>query len=196
MKYLQNESIPLKYNDDKAFYSIHDDYISMPSIHQFKSEYDYLSVLAHEECHSTGAEHRMNRNIANVFGTEKYAIEELRAEIGSAMLCADLSLEQSQYELDNHQAYINSWMKVIEEQPNEIFKAINDAQKISDFVLEHGEIELYKMAEIPKEKNLILDNDSPNINKSKSLTDRKKQVKAKAKENMKMRKDKSLDKVR
>ena len=39
----------------------------------------------------------------------------------------------------NHKAYIQSWIQVIEDQPNELFAAIKDAEAISDYLLEKGE---------------------------------------------------------
>lgn len=39
----------------------------------------------------------------------------------------------------NHAAYIQSWIKVLQNNPNELFAAIKDAEKISDYLLEKGE---------------------------------------------------------
>ena len=78
-----------------------------------------------------------------MFGDPSYALEELRAEIGSALVCGDLNLEISQEHIENHQAYIQGWHKAISDDPNCLFKAIRDAQKICDFVIEVGELEKY-----------------------------------------------------
>ena len=44
--------------------------------------------------------------------------------------------------MDNHKAYIQSWIKAIEDKPNELFAAIKDAETISDYLLEKGEFQL------------------------------------------------------
>ena len=41
--------------------------------------------------------------------------------------------------MENHAAYIQSWIKVLQNSPNELFAAIKDAEKISDYLLEKGE---------------------------------------------------------
>jgi antirestriction protein ArdC len=44
--------------------------------------------------HWTGIEKRCNRQLGKRFGDNSYAMEELVAEIGSAMLCAELGISQ------------------------------------------------------------------------------------------------------
>lgn len=143
--YLENEKIYLVHDGgNRAYYKTSNDSIHLPEEKDFKSEYDYISVLAHEICHSTGNKNRLNRDIKNLFGTEKYAIEELRAEIGSSFLCAELGMQYTEHDIQNHKAYIQSWIQLIEEAPLELFRAINDSQEISDFVLERGNYVLVK----------------------------------------------------
>lgn len=38
--------------------------------------------------------------------------------------------------MENHEAYVQSWIKVLENEPNELFAAIKDAEKISDYLIE------------------------------------------------------------
>lgn len=54
---------------------------------------------------------------------EAYAIEELRAEIGSSFICNDLGIipQKNEDYLENSQAYIQSWLKAIQEKPNTLF---------------------------------------------------------------------------
>ena len=65
----------------------------MPAFSKFKSGSAFYSVLAHERAHWSGAPARLNRDLTGRFGDAKYAMEELIAEISSAMLCAHLQLD-------------------------------------------------------------------------------------------------------
>lgn len=134
---------------NEAFYRPSDDSLHMPLYEDFKSEYGYIATFLHECGHATGAEHRLNRNIKNSFGTEDYAKEELRAEIASAFTAQALGIGQGE-KLDNHAAYIQSWIKTLKDNPNELFAAIKDAEKISDYLIEKGEFMKEKTAEVSK----------------------------------------------
>lgn len=55
-------------------------------------EHYYATVL--NECgHWTGAEHQLDRDLKNRFGTSAYAAEELVAELTAAFLCAHLGIQ-------------------------------------------------------------------------------------------------------
>ncbi len=139
-KLLSNMQLDFKEGGNRAFYSPFEDSITMPPIEQFKSTYGYMSVLLHESAHATGAKSRLNRDLNGMFGGEKYAKEELRAEIASAFTSqvTGIKYEQSP-EMENHTAYIQSWISVLKNNPNELFSAIKDAEKISDYLIEKGE---------------------------------------------------------
>lgn len=132
-----------------AFYRPSDDSLHMPLYEDFKSEYGYMATFLHEAGHASGAEHRLNRNIKNTFGTPDYAREELRAEIASAFTVQVLGIGQGE-RLDNHKAYIQSWIDILKNNPNELFTAIKDAEKISDYLIEKGEFMKEKTAEVSK----------------------------------------------
>ena len=68
---------------EKAFYSPAQDKIVLPLRSQFKDEVSFVKTLLHEMSHSSGAPGRLNRDMGGMFGSESYAKEELRAEIGS-----------------------------------------------------------------------------------------------------------------
>lgn len=50
-------------------------------------------------------------------GDEAYAVEELRAEICSAILAAETGVPMSQAHIDNHAAYLKCWVKVVAADP-------------------------------------------------------------------------------
>lgn len=89
----------------------------------------------HEIGHSTGHKTRLNRDLSGGFGTAKYAEEELRAEIASMFIEQDLGIETSEKHIENNSAYIQDWHDKIKEDPNVLFKAIADAEKICKFVM-------------------------------------------------------------
>ena len=41
--------------------------------------------------------------------------------------------------MENHTAYVQNWISVLQNNPNELFRAIKDATKISDYLIEKGE---------------------------------------------------------
>ena len=147
------EKMNVKYLEggNQAFYNYGIDTVVVPNKHQFKSDYEYNSTRLHELCHATGHGSRLDRTLANTFGTQEYAKEELRAEIASSFLSQDIGLPASEQNLKNHSAYIQSWISVLKKDPNELFKAIKSADEIEKYTLEVGEWERY--VEIEKQKN-------------------------------------------
>lgn len=139
---LQNMGVGFREYGDQAYYTPALDTITMPPETQFVSGYNYMATLLHEAGHATGHESRMDRQIANSFGNESYAREELRAEIASAMVVQELGIPggMSEQHIKNHAAYLQSWSKSLREDPNELFRAINDAQDIADYLIEKGQL--------------------------------------------------------
>lgn len=134
---LENMQVGFEEGQERAFYRPSEDRICMPDIERFEDEYAYMSTFLHEAGHATGHESRLDRNIKNTFGSPDYAKEELRAEIASAFTAQVLSLPGSEF--DNHKAYVQNWIEVLEKNPEELFAAIKDAEKISDYLIEKGE---------------------------------------------------------
>lgn len=118
---------------DRAFYSPRQDFIQLPLREQFTSADAYYATALHELGHWTGHESRLDREILNTFGTEAYAREELRAEISSMMIGRELGVG---HDPDQHAAYVGSWIKALEEDPREIFRAARDAERIKEFVMQ------------------------------------------------------------
>ena len=120
---------------DRAFYRVSDDLVSMPMPQQFPVKDRYYQVLYHELVHSTGHAERLNRaelNKTDSFGGSAYAREELTAEIGSCFLCAETGIEP---DIENSAAYLQSWMKRLEEDPELIIKACSRAGKAVRWIL-------------------------------------------------------------
>lgn len=122
---------------DKAYYSPLEDKIILPPREYFKSEESFLATLFHEMSHSTGHSTRLNRDIINEFGTIEYAKEELRAELGAMFIEADLNLDLKGANNADHTNYLKSWISVLEDNPDELFKASNDSSKISERLIDN-----------------------------------------------------------
>ncbi|MDO5555129.1 MAG: zincin-like metallopeptidase domain-containing protein [Clostridia bacterium] len=122
---------------EKCFYSPIKDEIILTPRRYFKSEEAFIATLLHEMSHSTGHESRLNRNIINVFGTNEYAKEELRAELGAIFVEADLNFDLKGENKIDHTNYLKSWISVLEDNPDELFKACNDSSKILERIIEN-----------------------------------------------------------
>lgn len=125
---------------DRAYYSIREDKIFLPQKTAFTSDYEYNSTALHELSHATGAEKRLNRDIKNRFGTEKYAYEELVAEISSCFMGEHLAMQLPPEHMENHKAYVQSWIKEISEKPAVLMKAIRDAESSANYLEYQAEL--------------------------------------------------------
>jgi antirestriction protein ArdC len=124
-------------NNNKAYYSITEDFINTPSISSFPILEEYYSTLFHEMTHSTGHKSRLNRFTGDAetasFGSKLYSQEELVAELGAAFLCGICGIEQMT--LENSAAYIQNWLKVLKNDKTMIAKSAAKAQKATDYIL-------------------------------------------------------------
>lgn len=126
---------PIRYGGSMAYYSSTKDEIHLPEKQDFVNMPEFYSTALHEIGHSTGHEKRLNRNLDGKFGSAEYAEEELRAEIASMFLEQDLGVAASEKHIENNSAYIGSWKSKIKEDPNVLFKAIADAERMTKFIM-------------------------------------------------------------
>lgn len=119
---------------DRAYYSPSQDNIHLPTPESFTSEYAFNATALHELSHSTGHPDRLNRDMAGFFGSSEYAYEELVAEMCSCFMGVNLSTEATPDHIDNHKAYVQSWIQAIRDKPETLVKAIKDAQAAANFM--------------------------------------------------------------
>lgn len=122
----------IRHGGDRAYYSPSLDHIQMPNREQFPTADNYYATALHELGHWTGHPSRLDRDLSNPFGSEGYAKEELRAEIASMILGDELGIG---HDPGHHVSYVASWIKVLQNDPLEVFRAAADAEKIQGFVL-------------------------------------------------------------
>ena len=137
---------------DSAYYSPSRDIIVLPKKEQFnisstpeeiyKDGMEYYSSALHEMTHSTGTPERLNRTKGDKFGDEKYAKEELVAELSAAMMGNAMGFDARI--LDNNAAYLDGWITTLREDPKFIVSVMADVNKASGMVLE--EIDKQKIA--------------------------------------------------
>ena len=137
---------------DRAFYRPTEDAVHIPLREQFRNPESFTATLLHEMSHSTGAPGRLDRDLSGVFGSDSYAKEELRAEIASAMLASDIGIPPSAELLQDNSNYLLSWIRVLNDDPNELFRAARDAEKAADFVLDHYNLYLEQQLQQNPEK--------------------------------------------
>lgn len=119
---------------DRAYYSPSQDNIHLPTPESFTSEYAFNATALHELSHSTGHPDRLNRDMAGFFGSAEYAYEELVAEMCSCFMGVNLSTEATPDHINNHKAYVQSWIQAIRDKPETLVKAIKDAQAAASFM--------------------------------------------------------------
>ena len=117
---------------ERSYYDPAEDEITLPLRSTFKDRTSFAKTVLHEMAHSTGAASRLNRPFDGVFGSEGYAKEEMRAEIGALFTEADLGIHLAGEHYEDHSDYLKSWIGVIKDDYNEFFRACSDAEKISD----------------------------------------------------------------
>ena len=119
---------------NSAYYSKREDAIHLPVPEAFTGTYAYNATALHELSHSTGHPSRLNRQMGGFFGSEEYAYEELVAEMCSCFMGVELDAEASPEHIENHKAYVQSWVQEIRDKPESLIRAIKDAQAAANYM--------------------------------------------------------------
>lgn len=138
----ENMEVPLIYGGSEAYYSPSADNIHLPKRESFFSEAEYVGTALHELAHASGSPSRLDRPmVALMADREGYAKEELVAEICSTFLSAELGVDMPDSVVNNHMAYVSSWIKAIKEDNSVLFNAIKEADRAADYLMEQGRVE-------------------------------------------------------
>ena len=103
------------------------DHIRMPHPGTFRSADAYASTRGHETVHWSGHRTRLDRTFGKRFGDRAYAMEELVAELGTAMLCGNLGLPTELH--DSHASYLAHWLGILRADKSAIFLAATKAEQ-------------------------------------------------------------------
>ncbi|MGN0764853.1 MAG: zincin-like metallopeptidase domain-containing protein [Christensenellales bacterium] len=163
-KIIANSAAPIFYDGNgEAYYQPSSDTIHLPKIEDFKTKNNYYATALHEIGHSTGHESRLNRDFGGGFGSETYAIEELRAELACVFMQSDMNIDLSGAEVANHAAYLRSWLDVVKKDKDVFFKAAADADKIVKYISDN-----YLNKEVAKQDEEVTTQEKilePNVSK-------------------------------
>ena len=114
----------------EAYYRPGDDLISLPRFEAFKNAANFYATAFHELGHWTGHKSRLARDLRHRFGQNAYAAEELVAELCSAFLCAEFSIDGDL----RHGGYIQNWVGLLKADSRAFFTACSKAQAAADFL--------------------------------------------------------------
>lgn len=124
----------------KAYFSPAQDRIVLPTPEQFRDKESFYMTALHEMAHSTGHESRLNRDLLNFFGSDKYAKEEIIAEFTAAVTGRDLGIAVSPKK-ENAQ-YLKSWLSGLQEDPKYITTVLREVGKASTMIEEGAGLQL------------------------------------------------------
>jgi antirestriction protein ArdC len=116
---------------DRADYNWRTDTIRLPRPEQFRTPEGYYATAFHECGHSTGHPSRLARpGIVGFdhFGSERYAKEELVAQMTSSILCAQTGIDTAD-EFSNSAGYIASWLRALHDDKKLVVSAATQAQR-------------------------------------------------------------------
>lgn len=134
-KISKNMGVEVLYDGgDKAFYMPSEDKVHLPKPEYFETQYALNCTAFHELAHSTGHPNRLVRDLKGNFGDEKYAYEELVAEMTACLMSVNVIDEMPKEHLDNHKAYVQSWISILKEKPAMLSSAINDAKEAANYM--------------------------------------------------------------
>ena len=122
-------------NQGRAYYSITRDEIVLPPREVFKDEASFVKTVLHEMGHSTGSENRLHREYGYEFGSEKYAQEELVAELSALFVESDLGLNLQAEHYEDHSDYLKSWISALKNDYSVLFTAVAEAEKATDRII-------------------------------------------------------------
>jgi antirestriction protein ArdC len=129
----------IRHEGDSACYRPEPDVILMPAREAFtgtgtsNATESYYAVLFHELTHWSGHHDRLDRELANRFGDEAYAMEELVAELGASFLCAENAIANEPR--PDHACYIANWLEVLKNDKRAVFPAARKASEATAFLM-------------------------------------------------------------
>jgi antirestriction protein ArdC len=127
----------IEHGFNAAWYTPDADLVSMPAPVAFRSPEDYYATLFHELTHATGHPDRLARfskaDALVAFGSSDYSREELVAEMGSALLCAEGGISSAT--IENQAAYIGGWVAALRGDARAVIVAAAQAQRAADLIL-------------------------------------------------------------
>jgi antirestriction protein ArdC len=129
-EFLAGSGATIREGVGEAYYRPSDDVISLPRFEAFKNAAHFYATAFHELGHWTGHKSRLARDLRHRFGDRAYAAEELIAELCSAFLCAEFSIDGDL----RHAGYIQNWIGLLKADSRAFFTACSKAQAAADYL--------------------------------------------------------------
>ena len=125
---------PILFGGTSAHFSPREKHIRLPKRETFLGDALFYATAIHEMAHSTKIELKRSEEITEgVLSDDKYAYEELVAELTSAVVCSTLGIGKL---LDKqHLTYVAGWRKRLRDDKDFIVKVIDDVQKATNYIL-------------------------------------------------------------
>ncbi|HEV7761476.1 MAG TPA: zincin-like metallopeptidase domain-containing protein [Acidimicrobiales bacterium] len=133
--YLNGFGVEVIEGGDRACYLPDSDTIRLPTIDRFRTPASYYATRAHETVHATGHPSRLARTFGQRFGDRAYAAEELVAELGAAMWCAQAGISSTTR--TDHAAYLSHWLDILRDDPRSLVTVAGKAQAAVDYITTH-----------------------------------------------------------
>jgi len=124
------------------------DNVGMPPFENFHNNYAHAESLLHELIHWTGHHSRLDRLASNWRNKPDYSREELVACIGAALLLSHLGVKTSDEMELNQTAYLQSWIKYLENDIEILVDATDDAVKAANYLIKLSR----KVQDVPLQK--------------------------------------------
>ncbi|UOE50925.1 zincin-like metallopeptidase domain-containing protein [Mucilaginibacter sp. SMC90] len=131
-KLIANSNAVIVHGGKEAFYDKVKDEIHMPEKDRFENETAYYQSAVHQLVHWSGHESRLNRPMDGMFGSLEYGREEFRAALGAMIIGGELKLG---HHFPHHAAYAGTWAKMLKDDPFQMSRASNDAQRAANLLL-------------------------------------------------------------
>jgi len=123
---IANTEADIRFGGNRACYYPQGDFIQMPHKSSFSSDSGFYEAMFHELSH--WSEKRLGWE-------DCYAMNELVAEMSACFVASELCIPQSGDFIEQHTAYLASWLTKLEADPKFIFRASTAASKATDFLL-------------------------------------------------------------
>ena len=130
MVYFAAQDVIVLHRGESAHYERVADRILMPVREDFYTDEHYLATLAHEHVHATGHASRLEREFGKARNDAAYCREELVAELGAALVCAELGVEARV----RHADYLKRYLERLEEEENGVMKVLKDAARAAEYM--------------------------------------------------------------
>ena len=130
--YHRRETLETQWSGERACYSPSLDIVTMPERKKFHSAHALYSTWAHELAHSTGHSKRLKRDLTGMYGLDKYAKEELKAELAAYLISDELQINSDE---KNHANYLQSWIKCLRKDPSTLKDSLRQANAAKNYIL-------------------------------------------------------------